>query len=162
MVANGKRIQPGLVLVLAMVLVVLTPMGADAQVVVDSVTSSSADGLTMTFPHTVGVGDHTLLMVGIAVHAQAKVSGINWGTGTTACSGVCTPVACQCVLSQVATVTDGGKNVTVQLWKLLNPPPGTAPITVILPSSHRMAAGATSFFGVDHNSPLARIIHVEI
>jgi len=59
-----------------------------------------------------------------------------------------------CALTQVGTVSDSDKAVTVQLWKLVNAPAGTGNVRVTLPSNHRMVSGATSFVGVDPDTPL--------
>jgi hypothetical protein len=127
---------------------------AQAQVAVDNTSFSSGDTATLSFAHTVNSASDSLLMVGLAVHAQTKVTGVQWGTGSQSCSSTCSPVSCLCTLTQVGTVTDSGKNVTTQLWKLEHPPASTGNIVITLPSPHRIVSGATSFVGVDPTTPL--------
>ncbi len=139
-------------------LVVLPPAGlcggsAHAQLVIDNTTFSSGDGTTLSYAHTVSPGDNRLLLVGVEVHAHTNVESVKWGSGSS-CGAVCDPAHCQCGLTQVGTVTDGDNAVTVQLWKLVNPPVGTGDVAITVPSSHRMVSGATSFFGVDPHTPL--------
>ncbi len=127
---------------------------AAGQIAIDNTTSSSGDTAMLSFRHTVHSGSDPLLMVGVEVHAQTKVTSVQWGSGATNCSSACDPASCLCALTQVETVTNSGKNVTVQLWRLSNPPAGTGDIVITLPSAHRVVSGATSFLGVDQINPL--------
>jgi len=95
-------------------------------------------------------------MVGVEVHAETNVTSVQWGTGSIDCASGCDPATCLCALTRVGSVTDSGKTVTVQLWKLVNSPPGEGNVVVTLPSSHRLISGATSFFGVDQITPLGK------
>jgi hypothetical protein len=132
----------------------LDSVSAQAQLAIDNTTFSSTDGAALRYPHTVASGSNALLMVGVEVHARTTVDSVVWGTGSTSCASACTPASCLCALTQVGTVTDTNKAVTVQLWKLVNPPAGAGTVVIALPSSHRMISGATSFVGVDHSTPL--------
>jgi len=131
---------------------------APAQIVIDNTSSSAADSAVLSFAHTINAGANSLLMVGVAVHGQTKITSVEWGMSPATCSTTCTPSSCLCALQQVGTVTDSGKNITVQLWALENPPNGTADVVVTLPSSHRIVSGATSLFGVDHTTPLGKAV----
>ena len=126
---------------------------AQAQLVIDNTTFSSADGTTLSYAHTVSPGANRLLMVGVEVHAHTTVKSVEWGTGST-CGSACDPAHCMCSLTQVASKGDNNNAVTVQLWKLVNPPEGTGNVVVSLLSNHRMISGATSFLGVDPHTPL--------
>ncbi len=137
---------------------VLCVPAAPAQIAVDNASSSAADTTVLSFSHTINAGTDSLLMVGVAVHGQTKVTSVQWGTTPATCSATCTPSSCLCALGQVGTVTDSGKNITAQLWALENPPAGTASVVVTLPSSHRIVSGATSLFGVDHTTPLGKAV----
>lgn len=119
--------------------VALWMSATEAQIAIDNTSSAAADTATLKFSHTVGSGPNSLLMVGVEVHAKTTVDSVVWST---------------VALTQVGSVTDSGDKVTVQLWKLVNPPAGAGDIVVTLPSSHRVVGGATSFFGVDHTAPL--------
>jgi hypothetical protein len=125
-----------------------------AQIAIDNTSVASGDTATLSFPHTVHSGSDSLLMVGVEVHAQTKVTSVQWGSGSTNCSSTCDPVNCLCAFARVGTVTNSGKNVTVQLWQLLDPPAGTGNVVVTLPSAHRIVSGATSFIRVDQTTPL--------
>jgi len=131
---------------------------AQAQIAIDNTSFSSGDTATLSFPHRVNSASDSLLMVGVAVHAQTKVTSVQWGTGSTSCSSTCSPASCLCTLTQVGTVTDSGKNVTTQLWKLESPPTGTGNIVITLPSTHRIVSGATSFLQVDPATPLGMAV----
>jgi hypothetical protein len=131
---------------------------AQAQIAIDNTSFSSGDVTTLSFPHTVNSASDSLLMVGLAVHAQTRVTSVQWGTGSTNCSSTCSPASCLCGLTQVGTITDGGRNVTAQLWKLENPPAGSGSIIITLPSSHRIVSGATSFVEVDPTTPLGKAV----
>ena len=114
----------------------------EAQITIDNTSSAAGDTATLKFSHTVDSGPNSLLMVGVEVHAKTTVDTVVWNAGSTV------------ALTQVGSVTDSGNNVTVQLWKLVNPPAGAGDIVITLPSPHRVVGGATSFFGVDHTAPL--------
>ena len=116
-----------------------------AQITIDNTSKAAADTATLTFSHTVGSGLNSLLMVGVEVHANTKVKSVVWTAGSTV------------ALTQVGAVTDSGNNVTVELWKLVNPPAGAGDIAITLPSQHRVVGGATSFFGVDQTAPLGTV-----
>src|SRR5512135_812511 len=115
------------VLIATQILTVLAvyATAAQAQIAIDNTSAASGDTATLSFPHTVHSGSDSLLMVGVEVHAQTKVTSVQWGSSSTPCPSTCDPVSCLCALTRVGAVTNSGKNVTVQLWQLLNPPPGT-------------------------------------
>lgn len=127
---------------------------SQAQIAIDNSTSASGDAATLGFSHIISPGPNPLLLVGVEVHAQTNVLSVQWGTGASACTAACDPATCLCALTRVGTVSDGGKTVTAQLWKLVNPPAGQGNVIVTLPSPHRLVSGATSFFGVDPATPL--------
>jgi hypothetical protein len=141
-------------LIAAVTILGLGSVAARAQLAIDNTTVGSTDAAALSYPHTVASGSDALLMVGVEVHAKTTVDSVEWGTGSTRCSSACDPATCLCPLTQVGAVTDSNKAVTVELWKLLNPPPGTGTVVITLPSSHRMISGATSFVGVNHSTPL--------
>lgn len=148
-----RSIVAAVALLAAVTLPGLCGGAAQAQLVIDNTSSSSTDGTTLSYSHTVSPGGNRLLMVGVEVHAHTTVESVTWGTGST-CSSACDPTRCLCPLTRVGTVTDADKAVTVQLWMLVEPPAGTGDVVITLPSNHRMISGATSFVGVDPHTPL--------
>ena len=101
--------------------------------------SASANNRTLTFSHTVPAGTNRLLLVSLAVRSTtANVTAASYGTTALSLCG-----------SNAAA-----SNVRVFIYRLVNPTPGTANVSVTLSSSTRITAGASSFIGVNQSQPV--------
>jgi hypothetical protein len=106
----------------------------EAQIAIDNTSSAAGDTATLKFSHTVDSGPNSLLMVGVEVHAKTTVEAVVWSADS--------PVA----LTQVGSVTDSGDNVTVELWKLVNPPAGAGDIVITLSAERPRFSGWITLF----------------
>lgn len=103
---------------------------------------------TLTFAHTTA-GTNRLMMVGVSLNltnnAAATVSSVTY-------NGV--------ALTLVGSHNDAGNTRRMELWKLVAPPVGTFNVVVTIggltltQSNMGVVAGATTFTGVDQNTPL--------
>ncbi|WP_036307174.1 DUF4347 domain-containing protein, partial [Methyloglobulus morosus] len=102
-----------------------------------TVTSAANSNTTsLTWSHTVNVGSDRALFVEIAIdNLGSNVNGVTYG-------GV--------ALTQVGR-TEG--NHAVEIWALVNPTVGTANVVVSLSGNTAVAAGASTFNGVNQSTP---------
>lgn len=117
---------------------------AMAGISVDTVSSANSlpntAASSLTFPHTVNAGSNSILLVSVHTHSGAvTVNSVTYG-GTN--------------LTQVGSVTASSNVNRAEIWRLFNPPTGTADVVVTLSGARNLAAGAVSYFGVDQASPL--------
>jgi|GEM_PF-2673724 len=114
---------------------------ASGAVALDATSASVGTNTTFTFAHTVGVGMDRVLIVNVAVYNSAKT--------VTACTynGV--------ALTRLGFL-DGGSGSNdrrMEMWRLINPPIGTANVSVTFSSSAKAVIGSASFFGVNQTTP---------
>jgi uncharacterized repeat protein (TIGR01451 family) len=151
-VATSDRVRTSLG-ALSLLLVMLAAPYARGQVAVDASTSGSASlagtgTAILNFNHTTTATANRLLIVGVSINiTNAPTTGVVSVTynGTS--------------LSFVGAHNDAGNTRRVEMWYLLNPVSGTnLPIVVAvnIPSAvtEGVAAGATTFTGVDQTVPL--------
>ncbi len=109
--------------------------------VVDSVSTKTGNGTSVTWSHTVsGSGTNRLLVVGVShrtANSAATVTGVTY-------AGL--------PLTRVGMATQ--TNVRVHLWYLINPPTGTNSVVVALSNQEKMVAAAVSLTGVRQSAPL--------
>jgi uncharacterized repeat protein (TIGR01451 family) len=114
---------------------------AAGAIALDATSLSVGTNTTFTFAHTVGVGMDRVLIVNVAVYNANK--------NVTACTynGV--------ALTRLGFL-DGGSGSNdrrMEMWRLTNPPIGTANVAVTFSSSAKAVIGAASFFGVNQTTP---------
>jgi uncharacterized repeat protein (TIGR01451 family) len=116
-----------------------------AQVIVGSTSSTTvlSFGTTLNLSHEVVAGDNRLLMVGVTHNRDGSVTGITY-------NGV--PMA---LVGSVVN-SDGSNRGYLDIYRMVNPPVGTANVVVSFASSddRGMTVGATTFYGVDQMNPL--------
>jgi uncharacterized repeat protein (TIGR01451 family) len=114
-----------------------------AAIVFDSASSTNANSNIVTFQHTTGPGLDRILVVGVSVFSANKpVGGITYG-------GV--------PLTFLGAV-DGGSgsnNRRTELWYLVAPAIGTAPIVITMGGGSKVVVGAATYFGVDPLTPVS-------
>ncbi|MBK9256229.1 MAG: Ig-like domain-containing protein [Saprospiraceae bacterium] len=100
-------------------------------------THSSATSFVLS--HTVGTNENRLLLVGVSLRSRTVVSASYAG------------VAMTLVGSRA-----NGSNCNIYIYRLINPPSGTANVNVVLNGapSTGVVIGATSFSGVNQSAPL--------
>ncbi|MGA7751397.1 MAG: C25 family cysteine peptidase [Candidatus Sulfotelmatobacter sp.] len=145
-------------LLLALLFLVFAAPSSNAQVAVDATTSSNAE-LTgtgtkkLTFNHTT-TGTNLLLIVGVSINITNQ-------TTTTVTGVTYNGVA----LTSIGAHNDAGNTRRVEMWYLLNPPTGTnsTVVSVNIPANRTVgvAAGATTFTGVDQTVPLGTFVSAD-
>lgn len=115
----------------------------------DNASSSSGTGVSsLTWAHTVGTGNHRLLIVGVSVPAEGSaitVTGITY-------AGLALTLAVSKMYSYTVITTQYND---AEIWYLVNPPSGSANIVVTLSgSASYVVAGAVSYTGVDQTTPI--------
>jgi uncharacterized repeat protein (TIGR01451 family) len=144
---------------LALLFLVLAAISANAQVVVDSSSSSSGTlagngSPKLTFNHTTANTANRVLVVGVSINitnaTAAAVTGITYN-GT--------------ALTFVGAHNDAGNTRRVEMWYLLAPANGThaVAVTVNIPAavSEGVVAGATTLTGVDQTIPLGTFVSAD-
>jgi uncharacterized repeat protein (TIGR01451 family) len=114
---------------------------AAAAIALDAKSTTVGTGGSFTFAHTVGVGMDRVLIVGVSIYNSNKtVTSITYG-GT--------------ALTRLGFL-DGGSGSNdrrMEMWRLINPPTGTANVVVNFSSSAKAVIGSASFFGVNQATP---------
>jgi uncharacterized repeat protein (TIGR01451 family) len=114
---------------------------AHAAITVGTTSTSFANGNTLTFQHTVGLGVDRLLVVGVSIYNANKT--------VTALTYAGAP------LTRIGFL-DGGNGSNdrrMEMWVLVNPPIGTASVAITMSSGAKLVAGATTFFGINTAAP---------
>ncbi len=127
---------------LALALAAGTPLPARGAIQVDATSTSFANGNTLVFSHTVGLGVDRVLVVGVSIYnANKTVASLTYG-------GL--------PLTQIGFLDGGTGNNDrrMEMWMLVNPPVGTADVSITMSSGAKLVAGATSFFGVNTATPI--------
>lgn len=122
-------------------IVVLWARSSAAAIVFDARSVTTGSGVSFTLPHTVGVGNDRILIVGVSTFTANKT--------VTAMTYAGQP------MTRIGFL-DGGTGANdrrMELWRLVNPPMGTANVVVTMSSSSKTVVGAASFFGVDPTTP---------
>jgi uncharacterized repeat protein (TIGR01451 family) len=131
-------------LVTLLVVVVIAALSASpvaAAIVFDARSVMNGSGASFTLPHTVGVGNDRILIVGVSTFNSNKL--------VTAMTYAGQP------MTRIGFL-DGGTGSNdrrMEMWRLVNPPMGTANVVVTMSSSSKTVVGAASFFGVDPATP---------
>src|SRR5688572_24220878 len=114
---------------------------AAAAVVLDARNVAPGTGTTQTLSHTIGVGMDRVLIVGVSVYnANKMVTSLTYG-GT--------------ALTRIGFL-DGGTGSNdrrMEMWRMIDPPIGTANVVVTFSTSAKAVIGAASFFGVNTTAP---------
>ena len=106
---------------------------SQAAIVFDSASSTSANSNTLTMQHTTGPGLDRILIVGVSIFSANKpVAGITYG-------GV--PLTFLGALDGGS----GSNNRRTELWYLVAPTVGTAPIVVTMGGGAKIVVGAATF-----------------
>jgi uncharacterized repeat protein (TIGR01451 family) len=139
---RATRSRPELARFVALLLLqVLVAAEVCAQpITVDATSSAGGDVQVLSWSHTVSAGTYRILIVGVSIGdgMTTSVSSVTYG-------GV--------ALTRIgATNHNDGWN-RVELWKLVNPPVGTASVVVTQNEWMVCAGGAVSFFNVDATTP---------
>ena len=112
-----------------------------AAVALDARSVAPGTGTTQTLSHTVGIGADRVLIVGVSIYnANKSVTSLTYG-GT--------------ALTRIGFL-DGGTGSNdrrMEMWRLINPPIGTANVVVTFSTSAKAVIGAASFFGVNTTTP---------
>ena len=111
---------------------------------VDNVTSTNSEASSVTFDHTVGSGSDRLLIVQVSmvdVDAAKDVTSVTYG-------GV----------SMTEVINEPGKDIRVQIFRLINPSVGTASVNVTFEQKNKAAIGVMSFAGVDQTTPTEGLV----
>lgn len=129
----------------------LTPLNsAPATITADPTsTSNSANTSSLSFAHTVGSGANRLLMVTVQVGATTASGNPPTVTGVTYGGAAMTLVG-----SRVSGGGGSSDDVIAYIYRMLAPPAGAANVVVTLGAAGSIAAGATSFAGVNQITPL--------
>lgn len=110
--------------------------------------ASSADGTSNPFSwsHTVGAGDHRMLVVGVSIRKESNprpvVSSVTYDGEA---------------LTQAVTEANDGKT-SADIWYMVNPPVGTATVEVATDTAPtNIVGGAASWFGIDTFYTVTRV-----
>ncbi len=136
------------------ILLVLFTFQASAAVTVDSASQNGASDTiigisSLAWPHTIGAGSSRALFVGVSTSATllppsagSRVSGITYNGQN---------------LTAIGTQVSPDLRNAVHIYRLINPPAGTANIIVSLTpgTTNYAVGGAVSFFGVSPITPNA-------
>ena len=142
----------------ALVLFSLAPAYSSSQVAVTSTTGNDAQlagtgTRTFNFNHT-NTGTNLLMIVGVSLNITNQTASAV--TGVTF-NGV--------ALTLIGAHNDAGNTRRVEMWYLLNPPTGSHStiVSVNIPSNKTVgvAAGATTFSGVDQTVPLGTFVSAD-
>lgn len=109
-------------------------------------TVSKGNGSSFSWLHTVVAGANRLLIVGVSWRSDdgQTVSSVSYA------GRAMTPVVDK---SQPAVAT-GAKRVTVQIFRLIDPPVGDASVSVTLSATARVVGGAIALSGVNQATPI--------
>ncbi|PYX51553.1 MAG: hypothetical protein DMG79_02810 [Acidobacteria bacterium] len=145
---------------LVFLLVLIAAVYSNGQVALDATTSSSttmtgAGTHTLTFNHNTSATANRVLLVGVSMN----IAGVT-GAGVVGVTYSGTP------LNFVGAHNDSGDTRRVEMWYLLNPLNGnnrSIVVTVNLPAAGNVgvAAGATTFTGVDQTVPLGTFVSAD-
>ncbi len=127
---------------LAAAIVLLSAIPAGAQITFDAAASAStptSGASTLSWSHTVGSASNSILVVGLAINRATGATSVTYDG--------------QNLARQVLSTSDY-LGATSEIWTLLAPPIGTAPIVVTTLDSIAIVGGSVSFTGVDQTTPI--------
>jgi len=106
--------------------------------------STPASASSFTWSHTVGTGANRILIVGVSIRNSSSqtVTGVTYAG---------TP------LTNIG-VKANSTVVRIEMWRLVNPPSGTANVVVTLSAAAKAVCGATSWTGVNQTTPLGTFV----
>ena len=114
---------------------------AHGAIVLDSRSVGSTNSASLTFAHTVGVGVDRVMIAGVSTfNANKTVASLTYAGQP---------------LTRLGFL-DGGSGSNdrrVELWRLVNPPIGTANVVVNMSSGAKIVVGVATFFGVNTAAP---------
>jgi hypothetical protein len=111
--------------------------GTGGAITIDTVQWNAARTTLLSFAHPVTAGA-SVLVVGVSIdRANTSINYVRYG-------GV--------NLTQIA-VAFSGTNPEASIWYMVNPPAGTANVTISLGGNEEVIAGAISLFGVNTTTP---------
>ncbi len=130
------------------------PVHASTSIVFDSFASNNCNGLlpaqcgSLSWSHTVGSGGNGILIVGVSYVPSLGSTSDSVKFGTTSLSLLGSHPDCE----QVGF----GGGAVVQLWSLLNPPTGTATVTITFNAGpDLLVGGSVSYFNVASTGTVA-------
>jgi len=107
-------------------------------------TSTPASAASFTWSHTVGTGANRILIVGVSIRNSSSQT----VTSVTYAGAPLTNIGVQA----------NGDVVRIEMWRLVNPPSGTANVVVTLSGQAKAVCGATSWTGVHQTTPLGTFV----
>ncbi|MEI7437298.1 MAG: SdrD B-like domain-containing protein, partial [bacterium] len=118
--------------------------GGSGAIAVDRVSTGKVSGVSLTISHATGTGTNRLMLVGVAIGAYttgARVTNVTYGT--------------QSLTMVVTNEYNAGNQGRVEIWKLVNPNPGTSNVVIQLNAvtARPIIAGVSTFTGVDQTAP---------
>lgn len=126
---------------LAGLLALALPRVSAAAIALDARSVLAGTGQTLTFPHTVGIGMDRVLIVSVSTYNSSKaVASLTYGGAALTRLGFLDGGA-------------GSNDRRVEMWRMIDPPVGTANVAVTFSSSAKAVIGAASFFGVNTTTP---------
>ena len=140
---SRTKMQSAVVAFAVLVALLCVWQESQAAIVLDNTSSISANSVIVTMQHTTGLGLDRILIVGVSIFsANRSVWGITYG-------GV--PLTFLGALDGER----GQNNRRTELWYLVAPAIGAAPIVVDMGGGSKVCIGATTYFGVDPLTPLS-------
>ncbi len=109
-------------------------------------TVAKGNGNSLNWTHTVAAGTNRLLIVGVSWRSDAGQS----VSGVTYAGQAMTPV----VEKSQPAAAPATPRVTVQIFRLVNPPVGTNSVSVTLSAAAQVVGGALGLSGVDQTTPI--------
>ena len=108
------------------------------QIVFDSASSAGqGDVSSLSWEHTVGQGDNSVLVVGVATRGNANVESATYAG------------------QELIKINDQGSgDVRAEIWYLLDPPEGSGQVVINLDRTQSVSAGAVSYFGINQDNPI--------
>ena len=117
-----------------------------AAIVFDSATSLGDNSSEITLTHTTGAGLDRALVVGVSIFSATKnVVGITYGGAPLTLLGG-------------ANGGSGSNNRRTEIWYLVGPAVGTAPLVVTMSGGAKVVVGASTYFGVDPTTPMSGFV----
>lgn len=149
-VVHSRAPERSTVVTFVVLMVVLCGWQApQAAIVFDNASSTAANATIVTLPHTTGPGLDRILVVAVSIFSANKP------VGTITYGGV--------PLTFMGAI-DGGSgsnNRRVELWYLVGPAAGTAPVVVTMGGGSKVVVGAQTWFGVDPLAPVSGFVSSE-
>ncbi len=114
--------------------------------------ASNANASSLTFAHTAGTGTNRMLVVAVAVGATTGAGNPPTASGVTYGGTALTLVG-----SRISGTGGAADDAWAYLYRLVNPGAGPSNVIVTLSGAGSIAAGATTFTGVDPVNPMGTV-----